>query len=170
MGSKNPDPIKKAKLSNAQNPMRPTNLMLPPMIFHDGLVAGSGGEGAKVFLPENCSFDCWHNPSTWYLDCSLFALDGGGGWRMGDIPTVEDRLDDAQSLGVPVKGFWRSPQVVPGESFGWPDLYAAFAILREEGSAVLPIDIPLPSSLPPRAIDPSSVLPVSRFPFFSEMG
>ena len=42
MGSKNPVPAIKDALSKAQNPMRPTSLVVVPMSFHAGVETDGG--------------------------------------------------------------------------------------------------------------------------------
>lgn len=59
MGSKNPELVRKERLSKAQNPIRPRSLSVPPISFH----AGVGGDDSvflvsvDVDVPLSCLYD-----------------------------------------------------------------------------------------------------------------
>ena len=50
IGSKKPEVVKKEKLSNAQNPIRPRSLSVPPISFHAGVAGGGWSDDTVVFV------------------------------------------------------------------------------------------------------------------------
>jgi hypothetical protein len=100
IGSKNPELVRKERLSKAQNPIRPRSLSVPPISFHAG-VGGDSGFFASVEV-DVASLSCLYDPND-VEDCdgygryicrpiSLTVLGGGGGCDLLDDDGVSSSI------------------------------------------------------------------------------